>query len=116
MSDEKITISVVSPNSEQEVEDLSAWLKSEEMGARIETQRSSPKPGDMGGAEVLQVVQVVLGSAAVVEAVKAIGTWIGVRRPKVKLKVKRENQEVEIDTDGLSKEELDTLLTRLLPS
>ena len=53
------------------------------------------------GVDPLTVLSVVLGAKAVVELVKSLHVWITTRKPKVKIKLKYGQFDLEIDAENL---------------
>jgi Effector Associated Constant Component 1 len=83
---------------------LQDWLKrSEIQGLNVERDKSRPAEGEMG--DVSAVLSVALGSAAVVEMVRALHTWIKTRRRNVSIKIKLDGKEVEINAENLASDE-----------
>lgn len=83
---------------------LQDWLKRSDVeGLRVEREKSRPAEGQMG--DVATILSVVLGSAAVVELVRAIHTWVKTRRRNVKIKFDVGGTKVEIDAQNLADDE-----------
>jgi hypothetical protein len=81
--------------------DIQDWLRRERLvGLQIERESGHPEEGQMG-AELVPILSVVLGSAALVELVKCLHVWLTVRRPRVKIKVTIGNRLAEMEADNL---------------
>lgn len=77
------------------------WIRREQIeGLRVERKSAPAVEGQMG-IDPLTALSVVLGSAAVVELVKSLHVWIRARRPKLKIKLKVGDADLEIDAQNL---------------
>lgn len=69
-------------------------------GIRVEPVREPVKEGLLGGAFEAGL-SVILGSAAVVQLVKALHIWLQTRRPHLKVKLKAGGKQLELDAKNL---------------
>ncbi|MET7370873.1 hypothetical protein ABZS61_34480 [Streptomyces sp. NPDC005566] len=85
-----------------ELRQLEKWLREDDGLARatISGRNAPTESGDMG--PVLEALQVLLEPQGVLAAVAAsVGTWAGVRRRNVRIRVRSGEKEVEIDATRL---------------
>lgn len=89
---------------EQNLMALQDWLRRSDIaGLKVERDKSRPAEGEMG--DVATILSVALGSAAVVEMVRAIQMWIGTRRRKVNIIIDINGKKVEINAENLADDE-----------
>lgn len=53
------------------------------------------------GLEPITILTLIFGSAATVELVKCLHTWIQMRRPKARIRLTLADSEVELDAENL---------------
>jgi hypothetical protein len=91
--------------TESSVLSLQDWIKNESItGLQSQRKTAPPAKGELG-LELLPVLSIILGSAAVVELVKSIHVWLKYRRPKVKVKFRVGPSEVVIDAENLPQQQ-----------
>lgn len=80
---------------------LQDWIRRERIeGLRVERKTGSPAEDQMG-LDPGTILSIVLGSAAVTELVRSLHVWIQARRPRVKIRFKVGDAEIELDTENL---------------
>jgi hypothetical protein len=89
---------------------LQDWVRRERIeGLRIEPRRRPPVEGQMG-VDPTTILSVVLGSAAAVEMArelaKSLHIWLETRRPRLKIRVRLNGSEVEIDGQNLPEQQV----------
>lgn len=96
-----------------ELRQLEKWLRDDDdlRGAMISGRSAPTEIGDMG--PVLEALQVLLEPQGVLAALAAsVGTWAGVRRRSVRIRVRSGEKEVEIDASKLR--DPDDIASRIL--
>jgi hypothetical protein len=96
-----------------ELRQLEKWLRDDDelRGATISGRNAPTESGDMGPA--LEALQVLLEPQGVLTALAAsVGTWAGVRRRGVRIRVRSGEKEVEIDASRLR--DPDDIASRIL--
>lgn len=94
---------------------LRDWLQKEQISGLLVERKSAPPKESHMGIEPLSILSIILGSAAIVELVRSIHVWIEVRKPKLRLKLRRGQSEVEIEVENLAsqKELIESVLAKL---
>ena len=92
-------------SSNHELEALSNALQRQ----GVETRVVSDRKANRLSADPILYVQILLGSAAVVELAKGLHTWLKSRRPQFRIRIRTEFSEIEIESSG----DLDQIVTAL---
>ena len=97
-------VEVIFPEALQgQANELKKWLTSQEFldNYQIETRNESSNE-TLG---VLELIEIVLASKAIVELVKCINTWIKANRINSKFKIKLKDSEFEMSFENLKNED-----------
>lgn len=108
-----VQIGLIGDEAGDELRRLEQWLREDEdlRKVTITAQNAAMERGDMG--PVLDALQVLLEPQGVLTALAAsVGTWAGVRRRSVRIRVRSGEKEVEIDASRLR--DPDDIATRIL--
>ncbi len=94
---------------------LRDWLQKEQISGLLVERKSAPPKESHMGIEPLSVLSIILGSAAIVELVRSIHVWLEVRKPKLRLKLRRGQSEVEIEVENLASQQevIESVLAKL---
>ena len=86
------------PVAVQEITDLGEWLHEARLREvqAVAQQKRPPGPGEMG-PELLQALQIVLSSSAVVALVGCLHAYLVARRPTMKITLKTKTGTLTID-------------------
>ncbi len=110
--DLKVTIQEAR-NSEEEASALEDWLRQSRIdGLRAHRQRQPIRTGEMGG-ELLPILGIVLSSAVLAEAVKALHGWLNGRRRRVVVELELPGGRCRVESDG--GETVESLLRKVRP-
>ena len=94
--------------NEKTVEELEDWLRNEQIPGLVIKHKSQPlKPGEMG----VPLIPIIIGPIA--EVGKSIFNYLGMRRPRIKVKMKIGEIEFEFEAENL-KNEQEAILNRLI--
>ncbi|MEU8649725.1 hypothetical protein [Streptomyces sp. NPDC048737] len=108
-----IEIGLTGDEAAYELRQLQKWLRDDDelRRATISGRNAPMESGDMG--PVLEALQVLLEPQGVLTALAAsVGTWAGVRRRGVRIRVRSGEKEVEIDASRLR--DPDDIASRIL--
>ncbi|MFI5979089.1 hypothetical protein [Streptomyces sp. NPDC051452] len=108
-----VQIGLIGDEAGDELRRLEQWLRGDEDLRKIEirNQNAPMESGDMG--PVLDALQLLLEPQGVLAALAAsVGTWAGIRRRSVRIRVRSGEKEVEIDASRLR--DPDDIATRIL--
>jgi len=100
--------------TEHSILDIQDWIRRERIkGLQVRRKKDRPSEEEMG-VELLPILSMELGSTVVVELVRSIHVWLKMRRPELKMKLKKGDIEVEIDGRNLSGEQavIDSVLDK----
>jgi len=102
--------------SVREITELRDWLLKARLQdiQSVEQRVAPPKDGEMG-AELIEVLQVVLAAPAVLALVSCIKRYIEARRPQTKITIKSDRGTVVIDTKNATSADLQDLARSLTP-
>jgi len=83
---------------------LQDWIRREDIeGAAIQRRILPGEKGTMGDAG--SILEIVLGSAAVVQLVRSIHLWLKTRRRRIKIHLKAKDTDLTIEVDSLDDEQ-----------
>ncbi|THA39788.1 hypothetical protein [Streptomyces sp. A1547] len=108
-----VQVGLIGDEAGDELRRLEQWLRQDQELRRVAiTAQAAPvEDGDMG--PVTQALQLLLEPQGVLTAVAAsLGTWAGVRRRQVHIRVRSGDKEVEIDASRL--EDPDEVAVRIV--
>jgi hypothetical protein len=96
-----VTVSLDGDEAGDDLRRLEQWLRDDDLhGVKVNVVDSAAEPGDMG--PVPELIQLLLEPQGVMTAVAAsIGTWAGMRRRNVRVRVRSGDKEVEIDASRI---------------
>jgi hypothetical protein len=89
---------------------LVEWLRREDIdGLLVQARTGSPAADEMGVD--ISTIEVLLATPAVVALAQSLSTWLQTRRSHVKLRIRRGDTSIEIDSSNVAHAE--ALLTKL---
>ncbi|WP_143169103.1 effector-associated constant component EACC1 [Streptomyces sp. NBRC 110465] len=93
---------------------MSEWLRDERrLQGRVRQVRSSPEPGQLGGA--FEVVSVALGSGGIATVLAStVATWLQSRRSDPKLRITITRAERTLEIEASSADEAEDLIKRFM--
>ena len=94
----RVQIELIGNHALGETRDLKSWLMRERLDGvhEVYQESKSPDSGEMG-ATALAALGIVLGAGATAELIKCIHKWIATRRRNLRIRIKTDGREVEID-------------------
>jgi len=99
-----IDISLESDDPPSDTVALQDWIRREDIDGLQIQRRIVPGPeGTMGDAG--SILEIVLGSAAVVQLVRSIHIWLKTRRRNIKIHLKTKDTDLKIEVDSLDDEQ-----------
>jgi hypothetical protein len=104
-------------SSVQEISDLREWLHETRLRdvQSVSQKTRPPGPGEQG-PELIDILQVVLATPAVLALIGCIREYVVARRPKTKITIKTERGSVVIDAQNAKSADLERMAKALTPS
>jgi len=105
MSNAGLRITVLDDPAGDALAELWTWLREDARGVRLQQVYETPGPGEMAGGALAALETAVLSKELLGMVATGLGGWLSARATtrRTRIRVKRGDVEVEIDTASLDK-------------